>query len=215
MENKEPKHIKSTKIIVIILAIGLIGYIFYENYIINQTFYYYYDIGSEQDAKKPYLTPAVRVSDIIEEEEVNYRKLTGGLVYFYVDIPRNSEIIYINAKIKDNFPYKKKMSLGASDDSEIWHYKWYNFYNQSDSNKNNWIDVNTYFNIQEENLSMENSRLSLIFNNPYLDQNKTEYINYTNNFIPVDYIEITIYKPGIFEKYGINSFGDLWEKIRK
>jgi hypothetical protein len=53
-----------------------------------------------------------------------------------------------------------------------------------------WIITETTFNI--EDLYIKDNKLSLLFNTPHLS--KEEYKNYT---IPIDYINITIYKPGL------------------
>ena len=89
------------------------------------------------------------------------------------------------------------MSIGASDNSTFWHYKWHPVYNQTDSNKNKWLIVETEFNIKQENLSIKNNQLSVVFNIPYLNQNSTQYSNFSDYTIPINWINITVYKPGI------------------
>ncbi|MBU3912554.1 MAG: hypothetical protein KKE50_00530 [Nanoarchaeota archaeon] len=114
----EPKHIRILKILAILIPIMILGYLFYANFLISRDFNYFYDIGSLEDAKKPYLTPLARVSEI---ENSEYRNMLLSLVYFNVPIPRNSETILIQTRFKDNFPNKSVLSLGAKDKEE-WHY---------------------------------------------------------------------------------------------
>ncbi|MBU1246259.1 MAG: hypothetical protein ABIJ20_03680 [Nanoarchaeota archaeon] len=197
---KEPKHIKILKILVVLIVIGLLGFLIYNNILISKEFNYFYDIGGERDTKKPYLIPAKRVSDIIVEEGVNYRNLTGHLVYFDVLVSRGAENINIEARYKENFPEKAKFYIGARDREE-WHYKNSKIYDSREYNQTgDWSIAKTGFSIEEDNISIMRGKLILAFNIPYLDQNETEYANYINNYIPIDYINLTIYKPGMIER---------------
>lgn len=187
---KEPKHIKIIKIFAILAVIGIIGYLLYANFIISQDFNYFYDIGSEQDAKKPYLTPISRVSDIVNEN----REMTDGLVYFTANIPRGSETISVQARFKDNFPNNSLMSIGASDNSTAWHYK-YNLIFSTSNTTGQWLIGSTTFNIKQDKLSIKNNQLSILFNMPHFSK------GFKNNTIPIDWINITVHKPGLIEKW--------------
>lgn len=125
---KEPKHIRILKILVIIAVLGIILYLITVNFLISRDFNYFYDIGSAEDAKKPYLTPLNRISDIFDDSGADYRNLISPLVYFDVLIPRGAESVRIEARIKDNFPENSVMSLGAKD-QEVWHYNYHSIYN--------------------------------------------------------------------------------------
>ena len=61
--------------------------------------------------------------------------------------------------------------------------------------ENDWFTVETTFDVEEENLYPINKKISLILWMQHLA--KEEYKDYT---IPIDWINITIYKPSIFEK---------------
>ena len=54
----------------------------------------------------------------------------------------------------------------------------------------NWIILETEFNIPKENLVLQNNQLSLVFNIPHLNS------EFQNNTLPIDWINITVYKPG-------------------
>ena len=193
----EPKYIRILKILVVVIAVLLVGYIVYSNFIMSQTTTYFYDIGGEKDAKKPYLLPTERVSKIIEGN-INYRNLTGHLVYFNIPIPRGSETINIQTRFKDNFPKNTKMFVGARSNEET-EYK-YNliFESNSQAKEINWVVKSIQFDIKKENLLLMNNKLSLVFHNNHLTPIKNE----TNTqYIPIDYIQIEIYKPGLIDKW--------------
>jgi hypothetical protein len=176
------KYITSTKIIIILIPIIIGVYILNMNFLFDQEFNHNYNIGGEQD----YLSPEDRIS----EKYDNQRDLTGHLVYFDVEIPRGSKEIVVETKFKSNFPLGEDLKLGARD-REDWHYSWHTIYTQEEEN-NDWQIISTTFNIEEENLKIGNGKLSLVLNPQHLYQE--EYKNYT---IPIDYINITIYKPGL------------------
>ncbi len=121
---KEPKHIKVFKIIALVIPFFIIGYLIYSNFIANQEFTYFYDIGSPGER---YLTPINRVSDIVNESP-DYRNLTSNLVYFEVPIARNANNLMVEVKFKDYFPNGSSMSIGAKD-QEVWHYNYHSIYN--------------------------------------------------------------------------------------
>jgi len=179
---KQPTHITPVKIVIILVPVIIILYIINMNFLFDQEFNHYYNIGGEKD----YLTPENRIS----EKYDNQRNLTGHLVYFEVEIPRGSKEVIIETKLKTNFPIGETLKIGARD-QEDWHYVWHTVYTQ-EQESNNWIVLNTVFNIEEENLKVRNGKLSLVLNPQHLY--KEEYKNYT---IPIDYINITIYKPGL------------------
>jgi hypothetical protein len=188
------KKIKSTNTIVkkliILIPILIIGYILINQFVISKEFNYFYDIGSEEDTN--YLTPDYRITDKIIEENT-YREATDGLVYFWIDPPRGFTDVTVKARIKDNFPENTRMSIGVRD-QEDWHYN-YNLVYEESQDIDDWIIIETNFNIEENNITLiNNGRLSLLFNMHHLYAKNTETLNYT---IPIDYINITVYKPGI------------------
>ncbi|MDO8460600.1 MAG: hypothetical protein Q7S74_05800 [Nanoarchaeota archaeon] len=60
--------------------------------------------------------------------------------------------------------------------------------------KDGWNVAETTFNINEDNLYSHGNKLSMVFNVPHLGQE--EFINYT---VPIDWINITVHKPGLLE----------------
>jgi hypothetical protein len=182
MLKMESKHITPIKIIIILIPIIIVIYILNMNFLFSQEFNHYYDIGGEEN----YLSPSNRISEKYDSQ----RNLTGNLVYFGIEVPRGSKEIKIETKFKSNFPEGESLKLGAKDQQE-WHYNWHTIYTQKEEN-NDWEIITTTFNIEEENLVIEKNQLSLIFWIEHLYGE--EYKNYT---IPIDYINITIYKPGL------------------
>lgn len=194
---KKRKEIRNLgKIIAILVPVLIIGYVIYSNFISNNDFNYIYDIGSEEDNS---LTPQNRISDKIIEEKVNYRNLTGQLVYFDVPIPRGSDSVDVEIRFHNNFPENGKIAVGAKDQQE-WHYLYNWVFNETSAdfqNKNEWIVKSASFNIKEDNLYIKNGKLNMLLNIHHLNQNQNE----TNKmYVPVDWIKITIHKNGIFDK---------------
>lgn len=178
-----------------ILAIGIplliLAYIFFQNFLISHDYNYFYDIGSENDN---YLSPNSRISDKIIEDDSNYRNLTEGLVYFEVPILKGSNYININARFKDNFPEYGRLRIGASD-QEVWHYKYNLIFDESlfPNTNGQWLIGETVYNIKQDNLTIQNGKLSLLFNIPHLSPDA----NTTNTqYIPIDWINITVHKDG-------------------
>ena len=163
---KEPKHIRVLKVLAILAVLGIIGYILFQNFLISQDFNYFYDIGSQQDANKPYLIPLNRVSEIINDSSINYRNLFSQLVYFDAPIPRGSEDIYIAAKFKDNFPNSSAFSLGAKDKAE-WHYTYKPIYYSSLSELENLFKLGNVYLINDNlellpaEMLMQNENISI------------------------------------------------------
>jgi hypothetical protein len=192
----EPKHIKILKIITILIALGIIGFLIYNNFLISEEFNYFYDIGGEEDAKNMYLTPKNRVSDIIVEDNLTYRDMEGHLIYFDIPILEGSRSINIETRFKDNLPENNNFSIGAKDLAE-WNYISNIIYNKKINTNSEWVVYSTKFYIYESNLYIKNKQLNLFFNARHLGPDKLE----TNHlYIPIDYINITVYKPGMVER---------------
>ena len=60
---------------------------------------------------------------------------------------------------------------------------------------NDWIITETSFNIKKDNLFIKDNKLSLVFNIPHLSNDE-----FKNNTIPIDWINITVSKPGLIKK---------------
>jgi hypothetical protein len=182
----------------IIAAIALIPlvivfYLVYQHVIIPQDFEYKYQIGSSDDK---YLTPRERISQAgalsLEGDELGYRNLTSGLVYFDVPIARFAHQVTITTRFRNDFPAGATLSIGAKDQPD-WHYKWQKiFTNDGSAAQGEWLITKTTFNLSDTYLT--NNHLSLVFNTPHLS--KQNFSNYT---IPVDWIDIVVHKRGLFE----------------
>lgn len=179
--NKPKMHLL-VKIILILIPIAIFGYLITVNFIIDQEFNYFYDIGTSDEN---YLSPTMRISEPIEN---NYRNLSSQLVYFDVPISQGAETIDVDVRFQNLFEEDQKFLLGARDQEE-WHYKW----NELIINSANgvWSISKTSFNISE--VYLQKGKLSFSFNIAHLKQNKTESYQ-----IPIDWINITVYKPGVF-----------------
>jgi hypothetical protein len=122
-----PKYVRILKILVIIVVFGIIAYLIAANFLLSQEFTYFYDIGSETDARSSYLSPLERVSEISD----NTRNLSHSLVYLNALLVRGAESIKVQTRLKENFPVESKiMNLGAKDKQE-WHYYWKPIYSDS------------------------------------------------------------------------------------
>jgi hypothetical protein len=187
---KEPKHIKILKILVIIIALGVIGFLIYNNFLVSKEFNYFYDIGGEEDAKNPYLTPTDRVSDIQMWENISYRNLTWGVVYFYQELPTGSDKIRVNVKFMNTLPKDYRLSIGIKDKEE-WSYTYNLPYQNLDVNQE-WTEVTGEFFVDK--IYIQDKMASLILTSPYFWETNFD------NPIPIDYINITVYKPGMMER---------------
>jgi hypothetical protein len=182
---------KITKVLVTLIPIIIISYILIYQYIIPKEFNYFYDIGSKKDIN--YLTTEDRVTDKIVKD-ANYREAIESLVYFGVDPPRGFTDVKVQARIKDNFPENTQLFIGVRD-KEDWHYNYNVVFDSKEDRVSDWIIIETTFNAKENNITLINKgQLSLLINAPHLGKNETK--NYT---IPIDWINITVYKPGLLK----------------
>jgi len=177
---------------IILIPVILVGFIFYSNFIAAHEFNYVYDIGLGTET---YLSPADRVSESIIEGDLDYRNLTNGLVYFSIPISKGADNITIVTKFLDNFPKNGKLSLGADDNFTDWHYNSKIIFSKSDSPETTgkWIILEANFSISEDNLAVKDGKLSMYLNVPHLGANETNKMH-----IPIDWIEATVHKNGIF-----------------
>jgi len=118
-EKEYPTLFKVLHFLILLVPVFILSYLIYVNFITFQEFNYFYDIGSEQDVSKPYLSPLNRIS----EADVNssYRNLTSQLVYFNVLIPRGSDSVHVLVRVKDGFPESGSMYIGGQNKVE-WSY---------------------------------------------------------------------------------------------
>ena len=199
-KQKPSKSIFSLRILIILIALAIVGYVVYSNFIAHHEFEYYYDIGSGDDASKNYLGPTYRVSppqvDENNSSSTTYRNLSSQLVYFDVPVARGSDEIKIEVRFKDDFPKNSKMILGAKNGSD-WSYIWKDTYTKNDSVNQVWKTVSQSYYLKKDNLYLRDGKLSVVFNDYHLNPDR----NQTNTkYIPVDWIEVTVIKPGMFEK---------------
>jgi hypothetical protein len=124
IDSETLKHVHKKKHIpykwLYLVPIIILLYLGYANFIQNHTFNHFYDIGSGQDAKTPYLTPNDRVSSIDNNETRNFT--SHPLTYFKVDIPKGFKKIDVQLKLEDTFNNNTIIYLGYQNDS-IWSYK--------------------------------------------------------------------------------------------
>jgi hypothetical protein len=189
---KKSKYIIIFKIFIFFIPLIIISYLFYVNFLVSHEFNYFYDIGSEEDIKNPYLFPDERISEKINISENAYRFLKGHLIYFNSYVPRGSEKINLQAKFIDNFPENSLMNLGINDKEE-WHYSWNLFFKEENSTYREIISE-TSFNISEAYID-SNRNIKFALSIPHLTEEQ-----YQDNYIPIDWINITVYKPGLLDK---------------
>lgn len=120
-----PTHIKILKTLFTIVIFLIILFILYKNFISAEQFNYFYDIGSQGES---YLSPSYRISEPSITDNMSYRNLTSGLVYFTAPIPRGAEKLNIDIYFRDNFS-QSLLILGAKDE-EQWHYQWKTFFSK-------------------------------------------------------------------------------------
>jgi len=185
--------IKFFKLLVLLVPVIILGYVFYANFVASHDFNYFYDIGGVKDANRAYLGPLNRVSDI--DNETSSRNITSGLVYFDVNIPRDSANISVQIRVLDNFPKKGTLLIGGKNDT-AWSYYSRTVFDQKINNNTSskWIVLNTSFNLKD--LYIQNGKLNMLIWVKHLGQNATQ-----NHTIPIDWINLTIHKDGLFEKY--------------
>ncbi len=184
------KNINPIKIAIILIPVIIILYIINTNFIFDQEFNYHYDIGEEG---QEYLYPTDRTSDSFNAEGISYKTISEGLVYFFNDyLPPNTEKIEVTIRFQNNFPNKGKFYLGAKNDKE-WGYTSDEIFENNEIKKGEWITKKITYNFETDNLERgEKGDYFFVIRTPHLGQE--EYKNYT---VPIDYINITIYKPGL------------------
>jgi hypothetical protein len=183
---RKPRSLRWLKILAVLVVLVFIAFILIQNFVISKDFNYFYDIGSSQDAKTPYLTPANRVSAIINDSGTDYRNLIGHLVYFDVPIPTGAKTIEVNFKFFNNDSESYDLKLGARD-HDIWDYTFHSLNIPGPTGK--WETVQADFNLGDEHLLPINGKLNMAFYSLHL-------YNGTGS-IPIDWINITVHR-GLF-----------------
>ena len=175
-----PTHIKILKILFTLAIFLIVLFILYKNFISAEQFNYFYDIGSQGES---YLSPSYRVSEAVDFDEITYRNLTSGLVYFNVPVPRGAEKINVSVRFKDNFS-ESLLLLGAKD-QEDWHYQWHTFFSKVLENISSEIRPNSENNIQiyKVDSELKNENLMEIENSSGLIIASSIPINNTPNKI--------------------------------
>lgn len=186
---KDNGTVKFFKFLILLIPLIILGFIFYQNFVASQDFHYNYDVGGSIDAKKPYLTPLVRMSNI--DNITSSRNITSALVYFDVPIPARSNTINISITVLNTLPYNYTLKIGAKNGSE-WNYSnQIVFQNTNKSLRGKWVTVNATFNMS--NLYLKNNKLNVLITLPHFYNE-----NFKNYTIPIDYINITVHKDGLF-----------------
>ena len=170
------------KVIILLIPIFIVGYLLYANFIQNQEFNYFYDIGSPEDSLKPYLAPLNRTSEIID----NYRNINHRLVYFNIPYTKGSENMLVTVKFLTDL--NNSFSLGIKNNIG-WNYTWTNFDNYLPQ-EDDWVIAERLFSLSGS--YPEKNKLSLSFDIIELSKNPE------NSTFFIDWINITVYKPGVF-----------------
>src|SRR3989344_5317094 len=121
-EKSMSTHVKTPvwlKIIIALIPILIIGYLVYTNFLVDQEFNYFYDIGSSEDSLKPYLAPLNRTSEIFIDNEATYRDINHRLIYFSIDYVKGSKTIETAIKFKADVA--DNLFLGVKNDTG-WNY---------------------------------------------------------------------------------------------
>lgn len=133
-----------------------------------------------------------------QEDKPLYLELSRGEYEF--KIPKNDIIIsgmpYFSFSRESYFePFKQKV-VGIRNDFD-WLINNVDYivteYNRPEY-EGEWIIAETEFNINDEQLFVKDNKLNIVFNVPRLSQEGSQ--NYT---VPIDWIKITVHKPGVFE----------------
>lgn len=141
------------------------------------------------------------VFDVFKEDEPVYMEVEDG--EYEMNIPQNDVIVSGNSYIsfsKENYfePFSQKVIAIRNDidwlernvDYIVTDYR-------PPVQKGNWLVGATEFDINQEELFVKDNKLSMVFNIPHLSQEE-----FQNQTIAVDWIKITVHKPGLFEKFG-------------
>lgn len=182
----KPKVSLWIKLMIFIIPLAIFGYLIAVNFIIDQEFNYFYDIGGEEDNSRPYLTPLNRTSEFYAEMGTTYREINNRLIYFNIPFTEGLEDLTLNMKFLTNL--NSSISLGIKNDTG-WNYYWtpLNIYPVED----NWFISGQAISL--ENVYIENDKLNMV-----LDIHKLSTRNETTIFY-IDWINITVHKPGVWK----------------
>ncbi|MBS3084070.1 hypothetical protein J4423_04665 [Candidatus Pacearchaeota archaeon] len=182
---KKPRVPLLIKLIIIAIPLFIFGYLITVNFIIDQEFNYFYDIGGEEDTAKPYLTPVERMSEIYNNSSENYRNVNYDLVYVNPPIQKGSE--YADIQMRVIPPINLSFLLGARISQE-WNYTW-NELNLSHAPSGQWVVVGKKIQLYET--YSINDKLSMAIHIP-------KFSSANGDKFSIDWINITVYKPGVF-----------------
>jgi chemotaxis protein histidine kinase CheA len=190
-EISRPKLKKALKIIIALIPLILIGYIVYANFLVSHDFVYFYDIGSDKDAKTTYLTPIGRTSDVFvgDDDVTTYRNITGNPVYFNVSIPRGSNNLTVEAKF--NVKDLKAVSLAVKNSQNLT-YGYQKIYIQNSSAKNLTIEFTNSSSYQIKDLYIKDNKVTFMMGASELNKENT------TSALSIDWIKTTVHKNGIF-----------------
>lgn len=177
----------SIKLILILIPLGVFGYLIFQNFIIDQNFNYFYDIGGQTDSVKPYLTPLNRTSEYTLDRAISYRQIVHRLTYFSIPYTKGSDQISVDVRFVTDlnlstFKFGIKNNTG-------WNYTWLPLENPVEDDS--WSIISGSFSLAEA--YPENNKLNLALDIPEISKNEG------NSTFHIDWINITVHKPGMFE----------------
>lgn len=178
----KPKVSLWIKLIIFAIPLAIFAYLISVNFIIDQEFNYFYDIGSEEDSLKPYLTPANRTSEITD----NYRNINNRLTYFTIPYTKGSDNVSVSVSFLTDL--NNSIKLGVKNNTG-WNYTWTDFENYVV--QDDWVIAQGSFSLNDS--YPENNKLSLAFDIFELSKNPD------NKTFSIDWINITVHKPGAWK----------------
>lgn len=172
------------KILLFLIPLSIFGYLFYANFFVDKNFNYFYDIGSQEDSAKPYLSPLNRTSDVYESNGITLRDVNHQLIYLTIPFVKGSETLHVKAKLR--ISPNDRVLLGVKKDIG-WNYTW----SQMDVSSNEGNEVIFDSNVPFGSAFEENGKLSISFNVPDLLKSQSRLYS-------IDWINITVFKPRTF-----------------
>lgn len=176
------------KLIILAIPVIIFTYLIAVNFLIAQEFNYFYDIGGTEDSVKHYISPSNRTSEINYTSDISYRDVTNRLTYLNIPFTKGSTNLSVNLRFRSNI--NTPLNLGVKNNTG-WNYTWY-LVNESLEYSGEWNEIS--YTAPLDLAYPENDKLSLSFD--IYGISRAGYRN--NSFFSIDWINLTVYKPGVF-----------------